>query len=107
MLGSYLLSLEEQYGDMAEVEVDEVFRFCVGFSMVPDTHYPAYSPWVTKLPKFRPTMQCHVAPFFASNWVTNQHMSSVLICRGRPYFSFDVLRDILSQGKPCPGVGWA
>ena len=25
------------------------------------------SPWVTKLPKFLPTMQCHVAPFLESN----------------------------------------
>lgn len=24
-------------------------------------------PWVTKLPKFRPTMQCHVGPFRSSN----------------------------------------
>ena len=25
-------------------------------------------PWVTKLPKLRPTMQCHVGPFLSSNY---------------------------------------
>lgn len=26
-------------------------------------------PWVTKLPKLRPTMQCQVGPFLSSNCV--------------------------------------
>lgn len=60
---------------MAEVEIYKVLRFCeilaysilwllFGFSACP--------PCVTKLPKFLPTMQCHVAPALESNCSLSQ-----------------------------------
>jgi len=68
-----LLCLEQQNGNMAKVEVDEVLRLCEQGSVRASTSSNPYgphmdiSPCVTKLPKFRPTMQCQVAPFFESN----------------------------------------
>lgn len=67
---------------MAEVEVDEVLCLCACRHV--SIHPPLkpldkapngkgkgergnYEPWVTKLPKFRPTIQCHVGPLRSSN----------------------------------------
>lgn len=62
-----LLGLEKQDCAVSEIEVDEVFRLCLRLSI-----YARYAsklknpslflPCVTKLPKFLPTTQCHVAP---------------------------------------------
>ena len=57
-------------------------------------------PWVTKLPKFRPTMQCHVAPFLESNFNrADQLIPSHTICfrAARVYLFFDILCYILHQ----------
>ena len=64
---------------MAEVEVYEVFCFCAFmldvFVIVLFLAYLGKSsrdwttiPCVTKLPKFLPTIQCHVAPALESNY---------------------------------------
>lgn len=53
---------------MAKVEVDEVLGLCLRVSRdVLDEGEILTVPWVTKLPKFLPTIQCHVAPFRSSN----------------------------------------
>lgn len=80
-----LLCLEEKDGAVSEVEVDKVLGFCGGSQSVSGS--PSRSgertsiPWVTKLPKFRPTMQCHVGPFRSSNvllicWAMSCHTPS-------------------------------
>lgn len=60
---------------MAEVEVDEVLRLCFGregpmllANGMTRSRKCHYIPWVTKLPKLRPTMQCQVGPFLSSNY---------------------------------------
>ncbi len=62
---------------MSQVEVDEVLGLCgwtrwwnvsVMFAFPEAWLWCTMSvPWVTKLPKLRPTMQCHVGPFRSSN----------------------------------------
>lgn len=67
-LKARLLGLEQQYRAVAEVEVDEVLRLCREVSYgVRRSGDDVDRPWVTKLPKFLPTMQCQVAPFRSSN----------------------------------------
>lgn len=57
---------------MAEVEVEEVLRLWGA----PSVRRPVaaglgwgHIPCVTKLPKFLPTMQCHVGPLRSSNYI--------------------------------------
>jgi hypothetical protein len=70
LIGS-LLGLEEQDGTVSEVEVNEVFGLCINCGRLAvglvTWKTDRYIPWVTKLPKFLPTMQCHVAPLRVSN----------------------------------------
>lgn len=72
------LGLEKEDGAVPEVEVDEVFRLWLYLSVEKDCEWDLEravtwsSPWVTKLPKLRPTMQCHVAPLRESNYRMNQ-----------------------------------
>ncbi len=61
------LGLEQQDRNMSQVEVDEVFRLCCSVSSRARSQLQPFSPCVTKLPKFLPTMQCQVAPFLWSN----------------------------------------
>ena len=66
-----LLRLEQQDRAVSEVEVDEVLGLCslsavLRLSVAQSKVYRVL-PWVTKLPKFRPTMQCQVAPLRSSN----------------------------------------
>jgi hypothetical protein len=52
-------------------------------------------PCVTKLPKFLPTMQCHVAPFRRSNWNDGQdHLRTGLGCAN---LLLDMLGNFLEQ----------
>lgn len=64
-----LLCLEEQDGAVTEIEVDKMLRFWTGSAYA--LRLVSFARWqlpcVTKLPKFRPTTQCHVAPLRESN----------------------------------------
>lgn len=56
-----------------------------------------YPPWVTKLPKLRPTMQCHVAPLRESNYeIVRSRQGGMLV--GADLF-LNVLCDILAVDK--------
>ena len=90
---------------MAEVEVDEVFRFCSGLvsprlKQVHDSQLQRgrvrFVPCVTKLPKFLPTMQCHVAPFFESNCVeVLEKLEELSHTPEVRYLALDVLSNVL------------
>lgn len=79
---------------MSEIEVDEMFGFCRRVSSISVSRCDDGTsiPWVTKLPKFRPTMQCHVGPLRSSNvllmcWAMSCHPSYI---SGRVGPSLDV-----------------
>jgi hypothetical protein len=57
-----------------------------------------HPPWVTKLPKLRPTMQCHVAPLRESNYETVRSEDKVVWLVGADLF-LNVLCDILAVDK--------
>ena len=60
-------------------------------------------PWVTKLPKLRPTMQCQVAPFLASNYGL---LTSGSVHRwSHTNLLLNVLRNVLSSGAIRTNVG--
>ena len=66
MKSASLLGLEEKDRAVSEVEVNEVLGFCTGLSG--GSRFDGIIlPCVTKLPKFLPTTQCHVAPLRESN----------------------------------------
>ncbi len=95
---------------MAQVEVYEVLRLCgrangpgqiqVGSRGVAARGW-SNIPCVTKLPKLRPTMQCHVGPFRSSN--CPKHAVVSLACAPQlpvgagTHRLLDVLRDVLSS----------
>lgn len=56
-------------------------------------------PCVTKLPKFLPTMQCHVAPFLASNCrgVISMVLQVVREPRATADLFLDILRNVLGS----------
>jgi hypothetical protein len=54
-------------------------------------------PWVTKLPKFLPTMQCHVAPLRLSNCALVSTDDVVVLCGATTDLLFDVLRNVLDE----------
>ncbi len=68
------LCFEEEDSTVSEVEVDEMFRLCSkkineSYKIIDaSTSEGGWIPWVTKLPKFLQTIQCHVGPFRSSNW---------------------------------------
>lgn len=67
-----LLRLKEQDRTVSQVEVDEVLRLYCDVSLGHRLRRGCSKglsslPCVTKLPKFLPTMQCHVAPLRSSN----------------------------------------
>ncbi len=67
----FLLRFKKKYGAVTEVEIDEMLCFCrFLLALFPRSFFfhGAPIPCVTKLPKFRPTMQCHVAPARESNY---------------------------------------
>lgn len=60
---------------MAKVEIYKVLRFCgvLAYSILWFLfEFSARLPCVTKLPKFLPTTQCHVAPALESNCSLSQ-----------------------------------
>lgn len=92
-----LLRLEKQNSAVTEVEVDEVLRLCDGISIgFASRGIRARVPCVTKLPKFLPTMQCHVAPFLSSNWLLLVRVTS-LEYSIRTDRALDVMSDLLKM----------
>jgi len=120
IVATNLLGLEQQDGAVSKVEVDEVFRLCIRGCV--SIEHPVSGivchvmgsldsnvPWVTKLPKFRPTMQCHVGPLRSSNYVpvSTSDRSSPYVRENSTYCSLDVLRDILLDRELLHGfLGW-
>jgi hypothetical protein len=92
------LGLEKQNCNVAEVEVDKVFRLCTVISTASTINHPDVIPCVTKLPKLRPTMQCQVAPFRWSNWRTvslalcdrSESLTSRLMCCAMSLYSHNL-----------------
>lgn len=110
------LCLEEQNGAVTEVEVNEVLCFCrsrVSECVLGDLHCRDGSvwmsqrghpqrrgtvPWVTKLPKLRPTMQCHVGPFRSSNVFL---MCCAISCHHAPSATVSVVDECLYEASCC------
>lgn len=84
---------------MANVKVNEMLRLCPSMlGQIFPYEGSHHGPCVTKLPKLRPTMQCQVAPFLASNCKQGGVSSRLSRARieGRAHGLFDVFGDILS-----------
>lgn len=53
-------------------------------------------PWVTKLPKLRPTMQCQVGPFLSSNYGGRVSQRAGVRCfESHAYGPLDVVGNVL------------
>lgn len=105
VVGVFLLCLEEQNGAVPKVEVDEVFRLCNLDGVVSRrsgklSSQSSNSPCVTKLPKFLPTTQCHVAPLRESNCdvVSDANDEKTMGCAD---LFLDVLGDVLESVSAC------
>lgn len=84
---------------MPDIEVDKVLGFCGGLEISCPDLRACRLPCVTKLPKFLPTTQCHVAPLRESNCDASAGGSMTRVA-GATNFSLDELGDILEQSTP-------
>lgn len=88
---------------MTQIEVDEVLRLYSIVSIVEVStyghHFKETIPCVTKLPKFLPTMQCHVAPLRSSNCVSLVEARRTRTAGDMAYCPLNVVSDLLDPSQ--------